>query len=130
MACLCGVGHFSGLFDRWVLYAPWLNIPWVMKLRYEDMQNKPAEVAKAFLKYVWERTSWGYAGVAAVPPEMEDEYVDLLVANMKRTEYSPTFREGKSGGWREEFTPAVKDEFKRRCGDWLVRLGYEEDNEW
>ena len=129
LACLGGVGDFAGLFDRWALYAPWLGIPWVFPLRYEDMTQKPAETALAFLRYVWDRTSWGYQE-ATIPGNLETKMVDLLVKNMQRTELSATFRKGGSGGWREEFTPRVKEEFKRRCGDWLIRLGYEKDDSW
>ena len=78
---------------------------------------------------VWERTSWGLEQ-KEVPEDTEDQMVALLCRNMKRTEFSGTFRKGGSGGWRREFTPRVKDEFKQKAGDWLVRLGYEKDNDW
>ena len=129
MACLCGVGPYAGLFDRWELYAPWLQVPWVFPLRYEDMMERREETARAFLRYVWDRTAWGYAE-PTVPEMLEGQYVEAMVKNMERKEYSTTFRKGGSGGWREEFTPRVKDEFKARGGDWLVRLGYEEDDSW
>jgi len=127
LACLGGMDKYSGLFERWELYAPWLNVPWVFKLKFEDMINKPHEVARGFLEYVWDRTSWGY--VEPEIPNIED-MIDVLVTNMKRTEMSGTFRKGQVGNWREEFTPRVKDEFKRRGGDWLIRLGYEKDDSW
>lgn len=43
---------------------------------------------------------------------------------------SPTFRSGKTGGWRSAFTVAHKDLFKEVSGDLLQRLGYEESNDW
>lgn len=129
MACLCGVQQFAGLFDRWELYAPWLNIPWVFKLRYEDMVDKPEQVAREFLHYTWNRTAEGYAEVQE-QTVIDDDYVAYVVKNMQRTEASVTFRKGGHGGWREEFTPRVKEEFKKRAGDWLIRLGYETDDSW
>jgi hypothetical protein len=129
MACLCGVEEFSGLFDRWELYAPWLGVPWVFAVSYEDMMQRRPETARRFLRYVWDRTTWGLEQPEQ-PRELEDKMVDLICRNMDRTEFSGTFRKGGSGGWREEFTPRVKEEFKRRAGDWLIRLGYETDNDW
>lgn len=129
MACLCGVDIYAGLFDRWALYAPWLQVPWIFPLRYEDMMERREETARAFLHYVWDRTTWGLEQPEQ-PEEIERQMVALIVKNMGRTEFSGTFRKGGSGGWREEFTPRVKDEFKKRAGDWLIRLGYENDNDW
>jgi hypothetical protein len=40
------------------------------------------------------------------------------------------FRKGTTGQWRDEFTPYVKRLFKAEMGDWLERLGYEEDGDW
>ncbi len=44
--------------------------------------------------------------------------------------HSPTFRAGQSGGWREHFTPTNVRTFKHVTGDLLIRLGYEEDDDW
>jgi hypothetical protein len=43
---------------------------------------------------------------------------------------SRTFRSGKTGGWREQFTEEHKALFKDIAGDLLVRLGYEKTNDW
>jgi hypothetical protein len=129
MACLCGVEEYAGLFDRWELYAPWLGVPWVFKLKYEDMMLRREETVMAFLQYVWDRTTWGLAEPFQ-PEGMMGAMAQVGLRNMDRTEFSGTFRKGHVGDWREEFTPKVKDEFKRRAGDWLIRLGYEKDNDW
>ena len=130
MACLCGVEEFSGLFDRWELYAPWLSVPWVFKLRFEDMIERREETARAFVQYVWDRTVWGLDE----PYQPDDVYKDAMVQGICRNmEIKPeggTYRKGRVGDWREEFTPKVKAEFKERAGDWLIRLGYEKDNDW
>ena len=130
MACLQGVEEFSGLFDRWELYAPWLGVPWVFKLRYEDMMLRREETVRAFVRYVWDRTTWGLEQ-AYQPTATEDAMVKAISNNMNiKPEGSGTFRKGIVGGWREEFTPRVKEAFKERAGDWLIRLGYEQDNDW
>lgn len=43
---------------------------------------------------------------------------------------SPTFRSGKVGEWVKEFSPEHKRLFKEICGDLLVSLEYEADNNW
>jgi len=43
---------------------------------------------------------------------------------------SPTFREGKSGGWREYFSPRNVASFKEVAGDLLQKLGYESSSDW
>jgi len=129
LACLHGIGPYSGLFDRWELYAPWLHVPWVHHLRYEDMTTDRAGVALGFVRYVFERTAWGVTNAELVASSME-RIAEAVANNMSITSMSPTFRKGGSGGWREEFTSRVKDEFKAKAGDWLVRLGYEENDAW
>ena len=42
---------------------------------------------------------------------------------------SPTFRSGKAGGWRTQFSPENKQLFKDIAGDLLVQLGYERNHE-
>jgi hypothetical protein len=43
---------------------------------------------------------------------------------------SPTFRSGKAGGWRKQFSPENKQLFKEVAGDLLIQLGYERDHGW
>ena len=43
---------------------------------------------------------------------------------------SPTFRSGKAGAWREQFSEANKRLFKDVAGELLIRLGYERDQDW
>ncbi len=45
-------------------------------------------------------------------------------------DYQSTFREGKIGAWKSFFKPMHKDAFKRRLGQALIDLGYEQDNNW
>lgn len=43
---------------------------------------------------------------------------------------SPTFRRGRAGGWRQEFTAAHEALAAEMFGDLLVDLGYEQDRAW
>lgn len=130
MACLTGVGPYSGLFERWDLYAPWLWVPWVHKVSFEDMIQRPEETAKDFVVYVYQRMGQVHGAKFTFPEEVLNEAVSVVVDALSEREQSPTFRKGNIGDWRDEFTPKVKDEFKKRAGRWLVELGYEKDNDW
>ena len=59
-----------------------------------------------------------------------DKLVNCMLKMSKRTDLSATFRKGTTQQWREEFTPEVTKLFKERAGDWLIRTGYEKDNDW
>jgi hypothetical protein len=43
---------------------------------------------------------------------------------------SPTFRSGRVGGWKEQFSPENKRLFKDVAGELLIRLGYESNLDW
>jgi hypothetical protein len=130
MACLTGVGPYSGLFERWDLYAPWLWVPWVHKVRFEDMIQHPEKTAQLFVQYVYKRMGQVHGVKFDFPEDVLDEAVRVVMEAMTHRESSLTFRKGNIGDWREEFTPKVKKEFKRRAGRWLIELGYEKDNDW
>ena len=50
--------------------------------------------------------------------------------SMINPQRSPTFRQGKSGGWKTQFTPENKELFKEIGGELLIRMGYETDTNW
>lgn len=43
---------------------------------------------------------------------------------------SSHYRKGLSGEWIQYFSPEIKEYFKSKFGALLVKLGYEEDNDW
>lgn len=78
---------------------------------------------------------------AHIEEEEFGEAVERMVQMGLRTDRSPTFRKGKAGGWREEFTPEAIQAFKEQDerwaneygleeGSWLVHLGYEQGMDW
>src|SRR3972149_1152001 len=36
-AVIDGLDHYPGIFERWALFAPWLEQDWILPLRYEEM---------------------------------------------------------------------------------------------
>lgn len=129
-ACLCGVGPYAGLFERWFHYAPWLHIPWVHKVRFEDALLKPEAAARDAVIYTYSRMSAAFGARVELPERMVADLTKPAVDLMGQTDKSPTFRQGKTGKWREHFTPKITELFKQRGGDVLIRLGYEKDNNW
>jgi hypothetical protein len=136
LAVVAGYDKYPGLIERWELYAPWLNIDWVEKVRFEDMRQRPREVAEVVIPYIFHRTM---AQADFTPLVLGDNY-ELAVSKaaelLQTTQYSSTYalserpNKGKIGTWKDEFTPEIKEAFKERAGGWLKELGYEKSNDW
>ena len=107
--------------ERFALYEGWISEPTTCALRFEDLRGDQREpTLERIVRYFTKR--------CRNPPNVE------LTMERVRAAIQPaqshTFRQGKSGGWVEAFTPACKDAFKETAGNLLVRLGYESDNNW
>jgi len=107
-------GRYEGVFE-------WLEQPGVMCIRFEDLIEERDSTLNAMLDEV-EKTGYKI-------PTPRERALDVLVAAIQPKK-SHTFRSGKTGGWKEYFTEEHKALFKDVAGDLLVRLGYEEDNNW
>jgi len=106
--------RYKGVFE-------WLDQPDVMCIRFEDLINQREATLNAMLDEV-EKT--GYK----IPTPREKAL--KILAQTIQPKKSQTFRAGKTGGWKEYFTHEHKKLFKDVAGDLLVRLGYEENNNW
>ena len=102
-------------------YLGWLERAEVACLKYEDFAADQGEFIRRILEHAAQR---GFP--CRLPLE---QAIEVLIASVDPRR-SPTFREGKSGGWRERFSPASKRLFKEVAGDLLVRLGYEASHDW
>lgn len=99
----------------------WLDCPQVMAIRFEQLIDERDEMLDKILEH------FEVAGGRLSAPSLQAIEVLVKAMNPKN---SPTFRKGKSGGWREHFSEENKRLFKSTAGDLLVRLGYEENNDW
>ncbi len=112
---------FPDVRQRFLPYLSWLERPEVLSLRYEELlTNRSDTLARVYDHAV------GRGFPARVGREQAVAILDACVVPQR----SPTFRSGKSGGWREQFTPEIKRLFKEVAGDLLIRLGYENDDAW
>lgn len=131
MAIIRGIDEYPGVMARWELYAPWLEVPWVLPIRFCEARLEPEETAKRIMHYGMKRLADIFGFRAEGPGEAFDDMAAQMVAAAADTERSTTFRRGEVGGWREVFEPEHVEAFKETdAGGWLVRLGFEESEEW
>lgn len=103
----------------------WMGVKDVPVFRYEDLVEQPEtfEQIVAHCRF-------------SIPPARLREILAQnsfeALTGRKRGEEDPQahFRKGVPGDWRNYFTPAVKEEFKKRFGQTLIVTGYEKDLNW
>jgi hypothetical protein len=113
--------ELSNIRLKYDAYLGWLDQPEVLCLRFESLILDRDAALGRLLDYLEER---GFT-----PSVSREEAVAVLKAAIAPKK-SGTFRKGKPGNWQEHFTDANKALFKEVTGDLLVRLGYEQDNDW
>ncbi len=126
---IVGLDQYAGVVDRWRLFAPWLGVDWVYKFRFEDARRDPRATAYGLVRYGLYRLGEIFE-VQFDDPEA-DALVDLMVESAQNPANSGTFRAGRIGDWREEFSEEHKRLFKQADKEnWLQRLGYEDSPDW
>lgn len=113
--------EFPDICARFEPYLGWLERPEVLSLRYEDFLTGRQEVLEQVLEHALRR---------GFPLRVSKERAVRILADAIDPQRSPTFRSGKAGAWREQFSPENKRLFKDVAGELLVRLGYEKDLDW
>jgi hypothetical protein len=112
---------FPNIRSRFEPYLNWLDHPEMLMLRFEDFILHRQQSIEQVLDHALQR---------GFPLEIErSPALDRLIASID-PHRSPTFRSGKVGSWQASFSSAHKDLFKQVCGDLLIRLKYETDNDW
>ena len=130
MAIIEGAGSLSGVMERWEQFAPWLDCERVHCVKFEDAIADREKVARDILSYGVNRINDALTLNWRLDPHLFDDAVQEMVKTSKRTEMSTTFRKGKSGQWRDEFKPEHVKAFKATDNGWLVKLGYEANEDW
>lgn len=112
---------FPNIADRFAPFVDWLDHPEVLTLHFENLINDKVAEIRTIIEHAVQR------GFPLQIP-MDQAIQTLLSAiDPKR---SPTFRSGKSGGWRDKFSAEHRSLFKQVAGDLLIQLGYEQDYDW
>ncbi|MGE5249969.1 MAG: sulfotransferase domain-containing protein [Bacteroidota bacterium] len=112
--------EFPDIAGRFAPYLGWLEQPSVMLIHFEDLVNDRAATLGRIVDHFLRR----------VPLSTSRGAIVVALESSINPQKSPTFRSGRTGEWKQHFTPEHKKIFKDVAGDLLVRLGYETDNDW
>jgi hypothetical protein len=114
-------GVLPNIWERFEPYMGWLDHTEVLVLRFEDFILARGETIGSVFDHAVDRGFQATCG--------RETGIQILESSIDPA-HSPTFRSGKIGGWRDSFTQPHKQLFKQVTGDLLIRLGYEQDNDW
>jgi lipopolysaccharide transport system ATP-binding protein len=104
----------------------WLRAAGVLQLRYESILGNELPFFEALVDY---------CQISVDRPRLREivQYNTFEAATGRRRgeeDVRAHLRKGIAGDWKNYFTPRVKQEFKRRFGELLIRAGYESDSNW
>ncbi len=112
--------EFPDITGRFAPYLDWLNQPEVLTIHFEDLIHDRAATLTRIMDHLLIR----------VPLQTPRQLILDSLETSINPKKSPTFRSGKTGEWKKHFTEEHKKIFKNVAGDLLVRLGYEQNNDW
>jgi len=118
-AIIKGVDRFAGVGERFRYFQPWIDVDWVLALRYEDIIADPKKAATRIVDKVIQDAMQRVDGLALVDGSM---MVAAIMESINRSKYKETasYRKGKSGEWRNEFTPYLCELAKQYFGKILI----------
>lgn len=111
-----GISYFCNTFAKWI------DNPLVRAFRFEDLVGE----AGGGSQIRQEKALQELAQCLGV--ELSSDEVTTIA--MQLFGDTRTFRKGKIGEWKKYFNEQHKALFKRNMGDALIKLGYEQNNEW
>jgi hypothetical protein len=97
------------------------------EVRYEDLLERPHEEVRRLLEFL------GAGATDEIVKQcVSSASFERLSRGRQRGEEDPSsfFRKGIAGDWQNVFTEEDKRVFKEEAGDLLIKLGYEESNQW
>lgn len=112
---------FPDIASRFARYAGWLERPEICCIRFEDLVGDRREMTLQRMVRFFVQHSGQTVDQAAL--------LEKIVGNIDPRK-SRTYRSGRAGRWREEFSVEHVDAMKEVAGDLLIQLGYEQDLEW
>ncbi|WP_436376250.1 sulfotransferase domain-containing protein [Cytobacillus sp. BC1816] len=115
--------RYPGVYESFKKIYEWRIDPSVCSLRYEDLVNVKSadyEIMK-IINFLWEDLKT--LGIS------KKELLRRMKNNIA-PQKTWTFRKGKVGSWREEFTDRNIINFKKVTGDFIIQIGYESHLDW
>ncbi len=113
---LSNITQFYGAFTGW------LNSSLCLTIKFEDLVGTRGGGSDTVQKNTIQLMG-KFLGISLSDKNVLDVANDCFGG-------SGTFREGKIGSWKHEFTPEQKELFKIYGGQLLIDLGYEKDLNW
>lgn len=115
--------QYPETFDRALA---WMEKPGSLVLRFEDLCGSKGGRSREDQQQAIQALCEG------LEVSVNEEELSFLADRLwgKPSNLPTTFRKGKSGKWRDYFTPEHTAAFKERFGEVLIKLGYEEDYDW
>ena len=104
-------------------FAPWLNQSNVLVCRFEDLIGPSGGGSKTLQLKTLQSIS-DFLDLEIPHSQLEH------IADRTFSSKSSTFRQGKSGTWRNYFNDSHIASFKAIAGNELIRYGYEQDLDW
>jgi hypothetical protein len=112
--------EFPDIAGRFAPYLGWLDHPEVLSLHFEDLIHERAATLARIMQHL----------LVCAPLSAPRETILSAMEESINPGKSPTFRSGKTGEWKKHFTDEHKRLFKDVAGELLVKLGYEQNNDW
>ncbi|MHA2246894.1 MAG: sulfotransferase domain-containing protein [Candidatus Hodarchaeales archaeon] len=94
---------------RWPHWLGWLQHDFVMKVKYEDLRLRGVETLRKISEFIY-------------PHPLNFESAS---ARLTPRHHNPTFRAGRVGDWKKDFTDKHKKLAEKLLGDIIIQLGYE-----
>ena len=116
-----GASSRVGVREHYERFSGWWRSPDICVVRFEDLVDRRESELVHILAHL---EDCGYK------PKEPRETILAVFKNAMRPERSETFRKGKTGTWREHFTPQNIEAFKTQANGLLIELGYERDARW
>jgi sulfotransferase 6B1 len=112
--------EFPNIAERFAPYMDWLNQPEVLTIHFENLIQDRVQTLNRIIDHF----------LARVPRPASRQLILESLESAINPSKSPTFRSGKTGEWRKHFTDEHRRIFKGSAGNLLLKLGYEENNDW
>jgi hypothetical protein len=92
----------------------------IIELRYEDIVGDEKESFRKIFKHYGFPGTWIRTGIECAEKFARGR-IDAKIKHI---------RSGETSQWKKEFSPRLKDIFRKQQGDLLIHLGYEQDCRW
>ena len=112
---------YPDIASRFSWYEPWINLPGVFSVKFEDLRGPQMKTTLFALVDFWKSVSHS--------TEDTIQIVDSIIDNIKPGE-SHTFRSAQTGGWRTSLSEENRLLFKSMADDLLTKYDFEKDPNW